>query len=74
MRDYRFHGFTRDGAGSFADVLREDGFTMVEVLPSDGRTPGWGVHGMADERSEGLLETLAQFFGGAYDGDGMARG
>lgn len=74
MRDYRFHSFSRDGASAFADVLREDGFAMVEVQPSDGHSPGWHVHGMAEDRAEGLLEVLAQFYGGAYEGEDLTRG
>lgn len=79
MRDYRFHGFTRDGAHQFAGVLRDDGFTLVEVgrVEEAGAEPGvkgWRVQASGDDVSEGLLELLAQFYGGSYDGEGMSRG
>lgn len=73
MRDHRFHSFTREGAHAFAEVLREDGFVFVEVELSD-RHPGWSVHGSADGRHEGLLEVLAQFYGGCYEGEDLAPG
>jgi hypothetical protein len=74
MRDHRFHSFTEEGADAFARVLREDGFVFVEVAPSTGQHPGWSVHGSADGMNEGLLETLAQFYGGCYEGEDLAPG
>ena len=74
MRDHRFHSFTEAGAHVFAQVLSEDGFVFVEVSGSDPRHPGWSVHGSADGMNEGLLESLAQFYGGCYEGEDLAPG
>ena len=74
MRDHRFHSFTREGAEEFARALGEDGFMFVEWGPSDGTCPGWQVKASADGRSEALLEVLAQFYGGVYEGEDLAPG
>jgi hypothetical protein len=74
VRDHRFHSFTEQGAKAFAEVLTEDGFIFVEVSGPDGRHPGWSVHGSADSMHEGLLESLAQFYGGCYEGEDLAPG
>lgn len=74
MRDYRFHGFTRGGAETMAGVLREDGFTSDVVRPADHTLPGWGVVASGESVSEGLLEALAQFYGGSYEGRGLSFG
>jgi hypothetical protein len=74
VRDHRFHSFTQEGAKAFAAILVEDGFIFVETSEPDGRHPGWSVHGSADGMHEGLLETLAQFYGGCYEGEDLAPG
>ncbi|MGI8793185.1 MAG: hypothetical protein ACR2H3_08415 [Acidimicrobiales bacterium] len=72
MRTYRFHSFTRSGATSFADALREDGMDPAVTTPDSGDLPGWGVEASGDDVSEGLLESLANFFGGVYEGEDLA--
>jgi hypothetical protein len=75
MRTYRFFGFTAHGAGEMAAALNEDG--MRAAVREPGTTPlaGWVVE--ADDtgdgpRSEGLLESLAHFFGGVYEGENLS--
>ena len=72
MRTYRFHSLTREGAEHLADALNEDGMTAVVVAPEVHKLPGWGVQADGEGRSESLLEMLAQFFGGAYEGEDLA--
>ncbi|MGH9183556.1 MAG: hypothetical protein ACRDZ9_07075 [Acidimicrobiales bacterium] len=74
MRDYRFHGFTREGAAALAGALEEDGFSVERVHPGDQELAGWGVRAHGEPVSEALLEELAQFFGGVYEGDDMSFG
>jgi hypothetical protein len=74
VRDYRFHGFTRDGAEALAAALVEDGFTAELVHPALHDLPGWGVRASGEPVSESLLTALAQFFGGDYEGEGMSFG
>ncbi len=74
MRDYRFHGFTEDGAASMADALAEDGFTATSAPSPDPTLNGWIVTAMGPEVSEGLLEALAHFHGGHYEGEGLSFG
>lgn len=73
MRTFRFYGLTSLGAKQLAEALAEDG--MPAVIHEPGRLPlaGWVVTADgADERSEGLLELLAQFYGGTYEGEDLA--
>ena len=72
MRTYRFHSFTRSGAASFAEALGEDGMRVRVSAPDDGTLPGWSVEADGDNVSEGLLESLANFFGGVYEGEDLA--
>ena len=72
MRTYRFYGFTSHGAGEMANALNEDGMRAVVHEPGDKPLPGWVVEADGEDRSEGLLETLAQFFGGAYEGENLS--
>ena len=74
MRAYRFHGFTEDGARSLAGALREDGFDAEVLPPGAHELSGWGVTASGETVSEGLLEALAHFFGGSYEGRGMSFG
>lgn len=72
MRNYRFHSLTEQGAAELAAALSEDGMTADIVKPGRHELPGWGVLAAGDDRSEGLLEMLAQVYGGAYEGEGLA--
>lgn len=72
MRTYRFHGLTQTGAGELAAALNEDGMLAAVIEPSRHELNGWAVQADGEDRSEGLLEMLAQFFGGAYEGEGLA--
>ncbi len=72
VRSFRFYGFNHDGAGSLAAALNEDGLTAEVIAPARDYLPEWGVVAHGDERSEGLLEVLAQFYGGRYEGEGLA--
>ena len=72
MRTYRFHSLTDTGAQQLADALNEDGMRAVVQPPDTHKLPGWGVQADGENRSESLLEMLAQFFGGAYEGEDLA--
>ena len=72
MRSYRFYGLTEDGAEALAGALREDGMRTDRLAPGTGELPGWVVVAHGEDRSEGLLETLAQLFGGSYEGEDLA--
>lgn len=72
MRTYRFHSFTRSGATAFAEALTEDGMRIRLHPPDDDELPGWSVEADGDNVSEGLLESLANFFGGVYEGEDLA--
>lgn len=72
MRTYRFYGFTPVGAAEMASALNEDGMDATVLDPGARPLPGWVVEADGEDRSEGLLETLAQFFGGAYEGENLS--
>lgn len=73
MRTYRFYGFTPTGAREMASALNEDGMEARVHEPGALPLAGWIVEADGeDDRSEGLLEMLAQFFGGAYEGEGLS--
>ena len=72
MRTYRFFGFNQQGATEMAAALSEDGMRAIVAPPGQYPLAGWVVEADGDDRSEGLLESLAQFFGGAYEGEGLA--
>jgi hypothetical protein len=72
VRSYRFHSLTEEGANELAGALNEDGLKAVVVEPGGRPLPGWVVEAGGDDRSESLLEMLAQFFGGAYEGEDLA--
>jgi hypothetical protein len=73
MRTYRFYGFTPTGAQEMAAALNEDGMEARVREPGVLPLAGWAVEADGeDDRSEGLLEMLAQFFGGAYEGEGLS--
>jgi hypothetical protein len=72
MRTYRFYGLTAPGAAELAAALNEDGMQAVIHEPGTKPLPGYVVQADGDDRSEGLLEMLAQFFGGAYEGEDLA--
>jgi len=73
MRTYRFYGFTPAGAQEMAAALNEDGMEARIHEPGVLPLAGWIVEADGEEdRSEGLLEMLAQFFGGAYEGEGLS--
>ena len=42
------------------------------MAPSPGGPPGWVVVAHGEDRSEGLLEMLAQLYGGSYEGEDLA--
>jgi hypothetical protein len=72
VRSYRFYGLTEGGATGLAGALGEDGMRTDRLAPSAGGPPGWIVVAHGDDRSEGLLEMLAQLYGGTYEGEDMA--
>jgi len=73
MRTYRFYGFTPAGAAEMRTALVEDGMEAAVLEPGARPLPGWVVEADGeDDRSEGLLEMLAQFFGGAYEGENLS--
>ena len=72
MRTYRFYGFTSTGATDMASALNEDGMRARAYEPGAKPLPGWVVEADGDGVSEGLLESLAQFFGGTYEGEDLA--
>ena len=72
MQTYRFYGFTAHGAGELANALNEDGMRAVVHQPGSKPLPGFVVEADGDGVSEGLLESLAQFFGGAYEGENLS--
>jgi len=72
VRSYRFYGFAEEAAAQLATVLNEDGLTAEIVPPGADPLPGWGVFAEGDDRSEGLLEMLAGFYGGSYEGEGLS--
>jgi hypothetical protein len=72
MRTYRFYGFTPAGAAEMATALNEDGMQATVLDPGERPLPGWIVEAHGDARSEGLLEMLAQFFGGSYEGENLS--
>jgi len=72
VRSYRFYGLTEDGAAGLASALTEDGMQTDRVPPAPGNPPGWVVVANGEDRSEGLLEMLAQLYGGSYEGEDLA--
>jgi len=72
VRTYRFHSLTDAGAQHLADALNEDGMVAIVIRPEVHKLPGWGVQADGEGRSETLLEMLAQFYGGAYEGEDLA--
>jgi len=72
VRSYRFYGLSEQGATELAAALSEDGMTADRIGPDLHELPGWVVVASGEERSEGLLETLAQFYGGSYEGEDLA--
>lgn len=73
MRTYRFYSLTREGARNLAGALNEDGMRANILEPGERALDGWVVEADSeDHRSEGLLEMLAQFYGGTYEGEGLA--
>ena len=73
MRTYRFHSLTRGSAESLASALNEDGMPAAIYEPGSRPMKGWIVEATGDDdRSEGLLEMLAQFYGGTYEGEDLA--
>lgn len=72
-RSYRFYGMTEVGARELSEALNEDGMVARPQRPGALPLAGWVVEADAsDERSEGLLEMLAAFYGGTYEGEGLA--
>ena len=72
-RTYRFFGLTESGASDLAGALNEDGMLAVVLTPGTRPLTGWVVEAEGiEERSEGLLEMLAGFYGGTYEGEGLA--
>jgi hypothetical protein len=72
VRSYRFYGLTEDGATGLAGALGEDGMRTDRLSPGTGGLPGWVVVAHGEDRSEGLLEMLAQLYGGSYEGEDLA--
>lgn len=64
---------THQGALDLAQALNEDGMQAAVLAPGSRPMSGWLVEADGDEsRSEGLLEMLAQFYGGTYEGEDLA--
>ena len=72
VRSYRFYGLSEGGAAGLAGALKEDGMQTDRFPPSSGGPPGWVVIANGEDRSEGLLEMLAQLYGGSYEGEDLA--
>jgi hypothetical protein len=72
VRSYRFYGLTEDGAAGLATALGEDGMRTDRLTPGTAELPGWVVVAHGEDRSEGLLEMLAQLYGGSYEGEDLA--
>jgi hypothetical protein len=72
VRSYRFYGLSHDGAASLATALGEDGMTAERYPPGVHALDGWVVIASGEDRSEGLLEMLAQIYGGSYEGEDLA--
>ena len=72
VRSYRFYGLTEDGAKALAGALGEDGMRTDRLAPGTAELPGWVVVAHGEDRSQGLLEMLAQLFGGSYEGEDLA--
>jgi hypothetical protein len=72
VQSYRFHSLTEDGAVELAKALTEDGMRTEVFAPGAHELPGWGVTAAGEYRAEGLLEMLAQVYGGSYEGEGLA--
>jgi hypothetical protein len=72
MRTYRFYALTSTGAAELANALNEDGMRAEVVPPHVQELPGWIVVASGEDRSEGLLEMLAQVYGGSYEGEDLA--
>ena len=72
-RTYRFYGLTESGARDLAEALNEDGMLAMTLPPGSRPLKGWVVEADGTEdRSEGLLEMLAGFYGGTYEGEDLA--
>ena len=72
-RTYRFYGMTEEGARELASALNEDGMIARTLQPGARPLEGWVVEADGTEdRSEGLLEMLAGFYGGTYEGEDLA--
>ncbi len=72
MRTYRVYALTASSATDLAGALNEDGMTAEVVPPHVQELPGWVVVASGEDRSEGLLEMLAQYYGGSYEGEDLA--
>jgi hypothetical protein len=72
VRSYRFYGLSNEGATSLANALGEDGMAAERFPPGVHELDGWVVVANGEERSEGLLEMLAQIYGGSYEGEDLA--
>ncbi|HVM07553.1 MAG TPA: hypothetical protein VM345_03735 [Acidimicrobiales bacterium] len=72
-RTYRFYGLTEAGARELSEALNEDGMIAAALPPGSRPLAGWVVEADGTEdRSEGLLEMLAGFYGGTYEGEDLA--
>jgi hypothetical protein len=72
-RTYRFFGLTESGARDLAAALNEDGMLALVLTPGTRPIAGWVVEAEGiEDRAEGLLEMLAGFYGGTYEGEGLA--
>ena len=72
MKSYRFYDLTEEGAAALATALGEDGMRADKLAPGAAELPGWVVVAHGEDRSEGLLEMLAQLYGGTYEGEDLA--
>jgi hypothetical protein len=72
VRSYRFYGLTSEGATELTTALNEDGMRAEPLPPGRHELPGWVVVATGEDRSEGLLEMLAQLYGGSYEGEDLA--
>jgi hypothetical protein len=72
MRTYRFHGLTPEGAAHLAEELVEEGLRASVLPPGHRLGHGWAVEAEGDGFDESMMEVLAHFFGGTYEGEDLA--
>ena len=72
MKTYHFHGLTSEGAEHLAEELAEEGLETSILPPGTRPVSGWAVEAEGDGFEESMMEVLAHFFGGTYEGEDLA--